>query len=66
MVKINYMSTLFIGIDVSSKSNVVCAMDFDENRYISSSFKNRLLGNLLFHRVVLMLKGVITCKSSNI
>ena len=40
MVKINYMSTLFIGIDVSSKSNVVCAMDFDENRYISSSFKN--------------------------
>lgn len=39
MVKINYMSTLFIGIDVSSKSNVVCAMDFDENRYISSSLK---------------------------
>lgn len=44
MVKINYMSTLFIGIDVSSKSNVVCAMDFDENRYISSSFKNNQPG----------------------
>lgn len=30
MLKINYMSTLFVGIDVSSKSNVVFAMDFDE------------------------------------
>lgn len=30
MIKINYMSTLFVGIDVSFKSNVVCAMDFDE------------------------------------
>lgn len=40
MIKINYMSTLFVGINVSSKSNVVCAMDFDENKYLSSSFKN--------------------------
>ena len=40
MIKINYMSTLFVGIDVSSKSNVVYAMDFDENKYISSSFSN--------------------------
>ena len=40
MIKINYMSTLFVGIDVSSKSNVVCAVDFDENKFISSSFKN--------------------------
>ena len=38
MLKINYMSTLFVGIDVSSKSNVVCAMDFEENKYISSSY----------------------------
>lgn len=44
MIKINYMSTLFVGIDVSSKSNVVCAMDFDENQYISSSFKNNQPG----------------------
>ena len=36
MLKINYMSTLFVGIDVSSKSNMVYAMDFDENKYISS------------------------------
>lgn len=30
------MSTLFVGIDVSSKSNVVYNMDFDKNNYISS------------------------------
>ena len=40
MIKINYMSTLFVGIDVSSKSNAVYAMDFEENKYISSSFSN--------------------------
>ena len=44
MLKINYMSTLFVGIDVSSKSNVVCAMDFEENKYISSSFGNNQPG----------------------
>ncbi|MCD7884809.1 MAG: IS110 family transposase [Lachnospiraceae bacterium] len=44
MIKINYMSTLFVGIDVSSKSNVVCAMDFEQNRYISSSFRNNQPG----------------------
>ena len=38
MLKINYMSTLFVGIDVSSKTNAVYAMDFEENKYISSSF----------------------------
>ena len=44
MSKINYMSTLFVGIDVSSKSNVVCAIDFDQNKYISSSFRNSQAG----------------------
>lgn len=44
MIKINYMSTLFVGIDVSSKSNVVYSMDFDENKYISSSFSNNQPG----------------------
>lgn len=24
----NFMSTLFVGIDVSSKTNVLCALDF--------------------------------------
>ena len=40
MIKINYMSTLFVGIDVSSKSNAVYAMDFDENKYIDAFFGN--------------------------
>ena len=44
MLKINYMSTLFVGIDVSSKTNSVYAMDFEENRYISSSFGNNQPG----------------------
>lgn len=44
MIKINYMSTLFVGIDVSSKSNVVFAMDFDENKFLSSSFRNNQPG----------------------
>ena len=44
MIKINYISTLFVGIDVSSKSNVVYAMDFDENKYIASSISNNQPG----------------------
>lgn len=44
MIKINYMSTLFVGIDVSSKSNVVYAMYFEENKYIDSSFRNNQPG----------------------
>lgn len=38
------MSTLFVGIDVSSKSNVVYAMDFYKNKYISSAFSNNQPG----------------------
>jgi len=44
MLKINYMSTLFVGIDVSSKSNQVYAMDFEENKYISAPFGNNQPG----------------------
>ena len=44
MVKINYMSTLFVGIDVSSKTNSVYAMDFEENKYLSTSFGNNQPG----------------------
>ena len=45
MLKINYMSTLFVGIDVSSKTNAVYAMDFEENKYISSTFGNNQPGS---------------------
>ena len=44
MLKINFISTLFVGIDVSSKSNVVYAMDFYKNKFIQSSFSNNQPG----------------------
>ena len=44
MLKINYMSTLFVGIDVSSKSNVVCAIDFYKNQLIKTSVSNNQPG----------------------
>ncbi len=44
MLKINYMSTLFVGIDVSSKSNFVYAMDFYKSKYIQTSFSNNQVG----------------------
>lgn len=40
MLTINFMFTLFVGIDVSSKSNTVYTMDFYKNKYIQSSFSN--------------------------
>lgn len=40
MVEINPLSTLFVGIDVSSKNNVVYAMDFNQHKAFSSSFAN--------------------------
>ena len=44
MLKINVLSTLFVGIDVSSKSNAVYAMDFNQNKYVSSAFSNNQPG----------------------
>ncbi len=38
MLKINPLSTLYVGIDVSSKSNYVCALISSKNKYINSSF----------------------------
>ena len=38
------LSTLYVGIDVSSKSNYVCALDFYKNKYINSSFANNQPG----------------------
>jgi len=40
------LSTLFVGIDVSSKNNVVCAIDFDETRYLEISVSNNHSGAL--------------------
>ena len=44
MIKINTLSTLYVGIDVSSKSNVVYAMDFEQNKLLSDSFPNNQPG----------------------
>lgn len=38
------MSTLFVGIDVSSKSNLVYAMDFYKNMLLQASFSNNQPG----------------------
>ncbi len=44
MLKINYMSTLFVGIDVSSKSNSVYAMDLGQfTRNYTQTTKRGLL-----------------------
>ena len=44
MLKINYLSALFVGIDVSSRFNVVYAMDFEQHKLISSSFADNQPG----------------------
>jgi transposase len=41
----NILSTLFVGIDVSSKTNVVCALDFHSNKLFETSSKNNLPGS---------------------
>jgi len=38
------LSTLFIGIDVSSKMNDICVIDFDETRYLEASITNNQPG----------------------
>lgn len=40
MKKIDFLSTLFVGIDVSSKTNVICAIDFECNKLLNMSVAN--------------------------
>ena len=40
MSNIKYISTLFVDIYVNSRSNMVYAIDFDENEYICAFFSN--------------------------
>ena len=45
MKKIDYLSTLFVGIDIASRTNVVSAIDFDQNYLIKwKSFPNTQTG----------------------
>jgi len=58
MIKINPLSTLYVGIDVSSKSSYVCALDFYKNKYINSSFADNQPGaEELAEKVLNCLKG---------
>ncbi len=44
MLKINPLSTLYVGIDVSSKSNYACALDFYKNKFFNAPFANNQPG----------------------
>ncbi len=39
-----FLSTLFVGIDVSSKSNTVCAVDFKGNKLLNLNVPNNRPG----------------------
>ena len=40
----DFLSTLFVGIDVSSKSNTVCALDFKGNKLLNLTVANNRPG----------------------
>ena len=40
MKNLDVLSALFVGIDVSAASNVVCAMDFHSNKLLEFSVSN--------------------------
>ena len=44
LVKNNFMSTLFVGIDVSSKTNVLCALDFQGDKLLNLKALNNQPG----------------------
>lgn len=44
MKKLDFLSTLFVGIDVSAKSNVVCALDFNANKLLEFTVSNNQPG----------------------
>lgn len=47
MKKEDILSTLFVGIDVSLKTNVVCALDFSSNKLLAFSAENNHSGAVL-------------------
>lgn len=47
MKKIDFLHTLFVGIDVSSKNNVVCAIDFEQTKHVKLSVPNSHSGALM-------------------
>ncbi len=55
----NFMSTLFVGIDVSSKTNVLCALDFGGNKLLNLKALNNQPG------AEAILASIIDCLNSN-
>jgi len=58
-MKNNIMSTLFVGIDVSSKTNVLCALDFQGNKLLNLKALNNQPG------AESILKSILDCLDSN-
>jgi len=58
-VKNKFISTLFVGIDVSSKQNVLCALDFNGNKLLNLKALNNQPG------AESILKSIIGCLNSN-
>jgi transposase len=55
----DFLSTLFVGIDVSSKTNVLCALDFQDNKLLNLEATNNQPGAKFF------LDNIIDCLNSN-
>jgi len=58
-MKNNFLSTLFVGIDVSSKTNVLCALDFQGNKLLNLKALNNQPG------AESILESVLDCLNSN-
>lgn len=58
-VKNNVLSTLFVGIDVSSKINVLCALDFQGNKLLNLKALNNQPG------AKSILDSILDCLNSN-
>lgn len=58
-MKNDFLSTLFVGIDVSSKTNVLCALDFQGNKLLNIEATNNQPGAKFF------LDSIIECLNSN-
>ena len=58
-MKNNFMSTLFVGIDVSSKTNVLCALDFQGNKLLNLQALNNQPG------AECIMDSILDCLNSN-
>jgi len=57
-MKNNFLSTLFVGIDVSSKTNVLCALDFEGNKLLDLKALNNQPG------AESILESILSCLNS--